>query len=190
MEHLRVLISGMPGKVCLILARGFISDERFSLLPTSLTGPGVPEEALKVNGTSIALAGPDRHREVLLDFKDRYGNFIVVDYSHPEAVNRNAGLYCELDLGFVMGTTGGDRAELARTVEASHTSAVIAPNMAKPIVGFTAMMEYMAKTFPGIFAGYDLSIRESHQAGKADTSGTARAMVGYFNRMGVGFSED
>jgi hypothetical protein len=62
--------------------------------------------------------------------------------------------------------------------------------MAKQIVGFQAMMEHAATTFPGIFNGYTLTVRESHQAGKADTSGTAKAMVSYFNRMGVDFSPE
>jgi 4-hydroxy-tetrahydrodipicolinate reductase len=51
------------------------------------------------------------------------------------------------------------------------------------------MMEYAAAQFPGLFAGYRLTVRESHQRGKADTSGTARALVGCFNAMGVAFDE-
>jgi 4-hydroxy-tetrahydrodipicolinate reductase len=51
------------------------------------------------------------------------------------------------------------------------------------------MMEYAANTFPDLFKGYRLEIKESHQEGKADTSGTAKAMVAYFNRMGLTFSE-
>jgi 4-hydroxy-tetrahydrodipicolinate reductase len=62
--------------------------------------------------------------------------------------------------------------------------------MAKQIEGFQAMMEFAAQTFPDLFKGYRLEIRESHQKGKADTSGTAKAMVGYFNRLGIPFSAD
>jgi 4-hydroxy-tetrahydrodipicolinate reductase len=62
--------------------------------------------------------------------------------------------------------------------------------MAKQIVGFQAMMEYAAKTFPDLFKGYSLEIKESHQKGKADTSGTAKAMVRYFNSLGVPFAEE
>jgi 4-hydroxy-tetrahydrodipicolinate reductase len=89
-----------------------------------------------------------------------------------------------------MGTTGGDRRALEETVRRSDIAAVIAPNMAKQIVGFQAMMEFAAQSFPDLFKGYRLEIRESHQRGKADTSGTARAMVGYFNRLGTPFRED
>ena len=89
-----------------------------------------------------------------------------------------------------MGTTGGDRQKLETTVVSSSIAAVIAPNMAKQIVGFQAMMEYAADTFPNLFKGYSLEVKESHQAGKADTSGTAKAMVGYFNRLGLSYSAD
>ena len=51
-------------------------------------------------------------------------------------------------------------------------------------------MEYAAQTFPDLFKGYALEIKESHQKGKADTSGTAKAMVRYFSQMGLSFSED
>ena len=90
----------------------------------------------------------------------------------------------------MMGTTGGDRKLIDDTVMSSSIAAVIAPNMAKQIVGFQAMMEYAANTFPGLFKGYFLEIKESHQQGKADTSGTAKAMVGYFNSLGVPYSQD
>jgi 4-hydroxy-tetrahydrodipicolinate reductase len=89
-----------------------------------------------------------------------------------------------------MGTTGGDRQKLVQTVEQSDITAVIAPNMGKQIVAFQAMMEYASKTFPGVFNGYDLEIKESHQKGKADTSGTAKAMIGYFNALGTPFSKE
>jgi 4-hydroxy-tetrahydrodipicolinate reductase len=113
-----------------------------------------------------------------------------VDYTHPNAVNDNASFYCDNGLPFVMGTTGGDREGLVNTVKGSAIAAVIAPNMAKQIVAFQAMMQYAAHTYPGVFDGYSLEIKESHQKGKADTSGTAKAMVGYFNQLGVPFGKD
>ena len=112
---------------------------------------------------------------------------ISVDFTHPSAVNTNAEFYCQNDLPFVMGTTGGDREKLEETVRNSNIVAVIAPNMAKQIVAFQAMMQYAANTFPNAFNEYSLEITESHQKGKADTSGTAKAMVGYFNSLGIPF---
>lgn len=47
----------------------------------------------------------------------------------------------------------------------------------KPIVLFQAMLKHAAETYPGALAGFKLSVVESHQKGKADTSGTAKAVV-------------
>ena len=46
------------------------------------------------------------------------------------------------------------------TVLQGSNSVVIAPNMVKQIVGFQAMFEYAAKTFPELFKGYSLIIKE------------------------------
>ena len=88
-----------------------------------------------------------------------------------------------------MGTTGGDRDLVMRDAEASGVYAVVAPNMGKQIVAFQTMMEMMAERFPGCFAGYSLEVVESHQRTKADTSGTAKAVVGSFQKMGLDFTE-
>lgn len=51
------------------------------------------------------------------------------------------------------------------------------------------MMDMMAKEFPDAFAGYNLEVTESHQRTKADTSGTAKAVVGSLQKLGLDFSE-
>lgn len=57
------------------------------------------------------------------------------------------------------------------------------------MVAFQAMMEFMADSFPGAFSGYKLSVTESHQRSKVDTSGTAKAVVACFDKMGTSISE-
>lgn len=187
MNPIPVMVNGLPGKVATAITAGVLADARFSLVPVSFTGPEITTTTQEVNGTPVTLLPPDRraaYREAAIP-----AGMITVDFTHPSAVNDNAAFYCQNQLPFVMGTTGGDRAALARTVAESRIPAVIAPNMAKQIVGFQAMMTYAAENFPGLFEGYSLEIRESHQAGKADTSGTAKAMVGLFNQLGCDFSE-
>lgn len=88
-----------------------------------------------------------------------------------------------------MGTTGGDRDKLQRLPQEAGLHAVVAPQMGKQVVAFQAAMELMAQEFPNAFAGYDLTITESHQSSKADTSGTAKAMVNSFQQLGLEFSE-
>ncbi len=190
MSTLNVMVNGLPGNVTRIIARHIIQADDLNLIPFSLTGPEIEDQHVIIEGQTIELIRPAK-REARMDaVKAAGGDFISVDFTHPAAVNANAAFYCEEGLPFVMGTTGGDRDALHETVAQSAIAAVIAPNMAQQIVGFQAMMAYAAETFPGLFSGYHLDIKESHQQGKADTSGTAKAMVGYFNAMGIDFRDD
>ncbi|KAL5994202.1 4-hydroxy-tetrahydrodipicolinate reductase 1, chloroplastic [Asimina triloba] len=89
-----------------------------------------------------------------------------------------------------MGTTGGDRQKLYKTVEDAKVYAVISPQMGKQVVAFLAAMEIMAEQFPGAFSGYSLEVVESHQASKLDTSGTAKAVISCLQKLGVSFEMD
>ncbi len=190
MNPIKVMVNGLPGNVAQIVARHVLTDPRFELLPYSLTGPEIQQTAYAVENRSLQLIRPEMKGAKLDAIKAAQGPFLSVDFTHPSAVNPNAEFYCQAELPFVMGTTGGDRPKLEATVSASSIAAVIAPNMAKQIVGFQAMMKYAAETFPALFRGFALEIRESHQQGKADTSGTAKAMVTYFNQLGIPFGAD
>ncbi|MFH2058084.1 MAG: dihydrodipicolinate reductase [Pseudomonadota bacterium] len=190
MAQINIMINGLPGNVSKIMAKFGMLDNRFNIIPFSLTGQDIVEDTCMVENKLFELVKPDVRNETILKIKAQYPFFICIDYTHPTAVNSNAQFYTRNQIPFVMGTTGGDRKALEHLVKQSSTPAVIAPNMAKQIVGFQAMMEYGAETFPGLFNGYHLKVIESHQKGKADTSGTARAMVGYFNKMGIDFDVD
>ena len=190
MSTIKVMVNGLPGNVARTVAEHLLKDGRFELVPCSLTGPEIQESGYIIDNISVKLIQSDQRASQIEQIKQSQGAFLSVDYTHPSAVNSNAEFYCRFGLPFVMGTTGGDRKELEATVVSSSIAAVIAPNMAKQIVGFQAMMEYTANNFPDLFKGYTLNVKESHQQGKADTSGTAKAMVGYFNKLGVSFSTD
>jgi 4-hydroxy-tetrahydrodipicolinate reductase len=184
------MVNGLPGNVTRLIAEHIVRDATLTLLPYSLTGPEIDIERMAIADQDIELIAPDRRDASIMAIKDDCGPFISIDFTHPSAVNRNARFYCTHGLPFVMGTTGGDRQQLYETVTKSPISAVIAPNMARQIVGLQAMLAHGAENFPGLFEGYTLTVRESHQQGKADTSGTAKAMVKYFNAMGVEFADD
>jgi 4-hydroxy-tetrahydrodipicolinate reductase len=190
MNSIKIMVNGIPGKVSSVVARHILNDDRFELIPHALTGPEITEPEYNIDVFTIRLIRPKSREQAISEIMEREGAFISVDFSLPSAVNNNAEFYCNKGLPFVMGTTGGDRKLLEDTVRSSSIAAVIAPNMAKQIVGFQAMMEYAANTFPDLFKGYSLEIKESHQKGKADTSGTAKAMTKYFNSLGSPFSEE
>lgn len=190
MNRIKLMVNGLPGNMAANVVKHALEDNRFELITQSLTGPEITDTESIIDSVSFDLIQPQDRDQSILAIKDKEGLFLSVDYTHPSAVNSNAEFYCRHGLPFVMGTTGGDRQGLEETVRSSSTSGVIAPNMAKQIVGFQAMMEYAADTFPDLFKGYSLEIKESHQKGKADTSGTAKAMVRYFTSLGLAFTEN
>lgn len=208
MEPINIMFNGIPGNVAATIAAHIAVDPRFNLLPFSMTGPEIDQKQYTIKSmgknigqmgervmaidksVDITLVKPDERDNTIIQIIQRFPQIIAVDFTHPAAVNGNAEFYAKFNIPFVMGTTGGDRGALNKTVLSSSISAVIAPNMAKQIVGFQAMMEYAAETFPDLFKGYTLQIKESHQNGKADTSGTAKAMVKYYNKLGIPFKED
>lgn len=197
MERIRVMVNGLPGKMATAAAESLLGDSRFELLGISQKGNDISDRLVFISGSTsskrdIYLIFPDEftEKEQIEKIKRESAPFTIVDYTHPSAVNANAEFYCKYNIPFVMGTTGGNRELLKKTIEESDIPAVIAPNMAKPIIVFQEMMAYAAKTFPNVFKGYSLEIVESHQRGKADTSGTAKAMVDYFNELGIPFSKN
>ena len=190
MNRIKLMVNGLPGNMAANVAKHAIEDNRFELITLSLTGPEITDTETIIDSVSFDLIQPRDRDQSILAIKDKEDLFLSVDYTHPSAVNSNAEFYCRHGLPFVMGTTGGDRQGLEETVRTFSTPGVIAPNMAKQIVGFQAMMEYAANTFPDLFKGYSLEIKESHQKGKADTSGTAKAMVRYFTSLGLAFAEN
>lgn len=180
-----VMVNGLPGKMATKVAEHIDASEDFELFGVSFGSDRRPHAF--VGKEMINVFGPMYRNSGGLDaaIEQKRPDF-TVDYTVPDAVNDNADFYCNHGLPFVMGTTGGDRKALEARILDSNVVAVIAPNMAKQIVALQAMFEYAAANFPGAFEGYDLITEESHQQGKKDTSGTAKAMVGYFNRLRLG----
>jgi 4-hydroxy-tetrahydrodipicolinate reductase len=177
MADLSIMMNGLPGAMGREIAATALR-RGVRLAPFALTGPGFGGEA-KVGDVTVRLYEPSERDALAARVAAEYpaaGSLVAVDFTHPTAVNGNAAFYASLRLPFVMGTTGGDRAALLRDTEASGTFAVIAPNMCKQIVALQAALTQMAADFPGAFAGYALSVVESHQSSKADTSGTAKAL--------------
>jgi len=185
-----VMVNGVPGRMahetaCAVVRRGL------DLVPYALTGPQEAEKEIDVNGVKVELIKPDGRAELLSEVKSKYPGLICVDYTHPSAANPNVKAYCNAGLSFVIGTTGGDEEQMRRDVDsADGVFAVIAPNMGKQIVAFQAMMNLFATEFPDALTGYELKVVESHQKTKADTSGTAKAIIASLNQLGVDFSVD
>ncbi|CAK9155994.1 unnamed protein product [Ilex paraguariensis] len=183
------LVNGCTGKMGKAVVEAVVSAG-IHIVPVSFGGLKNAGKTVQVGGKDIQMYGPYERERILASILNDYPNLIVVDYTVPAAVNDNVELYCKIGVPFVMGTTGGDRNRLYKTVESSKVYAVISPQMGKQLVAFLATMENMAEQFPGVFSGYTLQVMESHQAGKLDTSGTAKAVISYFQKLGVSFEVD
>lgn len=184
---IKVMVNGMPGPMATAAAEACLR-KGLSLSPVAMTGPDVEPSTITVhdpvtgNSANVKLIPSTQTDEITTSIekvRSKFGkvNFLAIDYTHPSAVNSNANFYAKHSIPFVMGTTGGDRNQLMKDMQNAKASAVIAPNMGKQIVALQAGLEDLAKKFPSAFGGYKLHVRESHQKTKADTSGTAKAVV-------------
>jgi 4-hydroxy-tetrahydrodipicolinate reductase len=178
-----VMVNGMPGPMATAAAEACLR-KGLQLAPVAMTGPDVEASTFivtdTVTGTSSSVRlVPSSDTEELVSavagMQTASERLLAIDYTHPSAVNGNAKFYVEQNIPFVMGTTGGDRDELMKDVEGHFC--VIAPNMGKQIVAMQAALEDLANKYPSAFEGYQLEVVESHQKTKADTSGTAKAVI-------------
>ena len=192
-SDVHVMVNGMPGPMATAAAEACLR-KGLNLAPTAMTGPDVEPMIITVfdpvssrykDVKLIPSTQRDELKAAIEGLKTSVGekNLLAIDYTHPSAVNGNALFYVENKVPFVMGTTGGDREKLLADVESANHFAVIAPNMAKQIVAMQAALENLATQYPGAFGGYKLACRESHQKTKADTSGTAKAVIDSLTRL-------
>ncbi|MFZ2310236.1 MAG: dihydrodipicolinate reductase C-terminal domain-containing protein [Patescibacteria group bacterium] len=185
MKKIQVIVNGLPGKMAWAVAEAVINSNDMIFIPRSLTGPEIISKNIIVGGVPVELFGPDEKSLAIIEQAD-----VNIDFTHPSAIVDNVEFYTDHRIPFVMGTTGGDLGFIRKKVSESGINAVVAPNMAKEIVLFQAMLEFVAEKFPGGLKDFSLEVSESHQKGKADTSGTAKAVIASFNKLGIPFSTD
>jgi len=187
-----IMVNGMPGPMATAAAEACLR-KGLKLSTTAMTGPEIEPCTItvsdKVSGKSsnVRLIPSTETQEIkdaiVSEREAAGGKLLAIDYTHPSAVNANALFYVDNKLPFVMGTTGGDREKLVADVSAANHFAVIAPNMGKQIVAMQSALESLAEKFPSAFAGYSLKVVESHQKTKADTSGTAKAVIDSLKKL-------
>jgi len=195
MSKIKVLVSGLPGKMAMQIATAIVNSEDMELIPFGLTGPDVIIKNIVCAGVPVQLFDFNE-RETLVKILKETENRpdIVVDFTAPAAVKGNFEFYWENDWPFVLGTTFGEFDGLDKYIrdmmKSTSLNAVIAPNMAKEVVAFQAMIEFLANNFSGAFSGSNLRIVESHQSTKPDPSGTAIGLIKHFNKMGMPFTKE
>jgi 4-hydroxy-tetrahydrodipicolinate reductase len=202
--NIYVMVNGMPGPMATAAAEACLR-KGLQLSPVAMTGPNVESSTITVvdpitkRNANVRLISSTYMDEVIASLAGTRAalgscNIYAIDYTHPLAVNSNCKFYIQQNIPFVMGTTGGNRTELYYDVQhLDHNadtapihpnfSCVIAPNMGKQIVAMQAALSDLATKYPGAFAGYQLQVTESHQKTKADTSGTAKAVIDSIKRL-------
>ncbi|MDP3998237.1 MAG: dihydrodipicolinate reductase C-terminal domain-containing protein [bacterium] len=187
-----VLIAGLPGKMATLVTKAINRSEDFTLPNICLSSDRHPLISIGENDEERLLyAIPSyRPRDSIKLKSHLHSGLIAVDFTTPQAVNKNAELYAEMGIPFVMGTTGGNRQKLVETVKNSEISAVIAPNMAVEVVRIQHAIETLAQNAPGVFKDWRMEIKESHQASKKDVSGTAKALQAQLEQLGAVMEED
>jgi len=133
-----------------------------------------------VGETNFRLLGPEDR-----DTMEIPPETISIEFSQPDAALGNIAWFVERQIPFVCGTTGFDEAKAREMIAGGEISAVMAPNMAIPIILIQAAVKRLADSYPEALSGYGFSLTESHQATKKDTSGTAKALVKDFARLGL-----
>jgi 4-hydroxy-tetrahydrodipicolinate reductase len=190
-NQISIVLSGAPGRMAAEIAALALDPsyaERHLLAPFALSGNSRRGQRHELApGYSPEMIAPEDLPAAL----DRHGlhRALVIDYSTPHVALENIRCFIGADVSFVMGTTGFDRNEAVTLVRQSSVNAVIAPNMAAPIVALQALLSSAADRFPGVLDGWKLAIRESHQATKRDVSGTARAIQPLLERLGAAPSD-
>ncbi|XP_026399105.1 4-hydroxy-tetrahydrodipicolinate reductase 1, chloroplastic-like [Papaver somniferum] len=184
-----IMVNGCTGKMGKAIIDAGVSAG-LHVVPVSFGSESEAGQIVEVGGKEVHVHGPTGRESLLASLFEENPDMIVIDFTVPAAVNANAELYSKVGVPFVMGTTGGDRELLYKTVEDSQVYAVISPQMGKQVVAFIAAMDIMAEQFPGAFSGYSLQVMESHQASKLDTSGTAKDVIKCFQKLGISYEVD
>lgn len=190
-----VMVNGL-GKIGTEIAKAIASDDKYEFVRYSLVGPEITEKTGMIGDKEVRLIRPWERNifDVLLKeaFSDENtegrNSLILLDFTTPKVVNDNVRFYAERGLNFIIGTTGGNVEEIRDAVRASSVNAVIAPNLALPIVMLQAMWEFAAESFPDVMEEFIFAGTESHQSTKVDVSGTMLGFIQKFRRLGIDVS--
>lgn len=191
MSEINVMVNGLPGKMATIIAEGILNEpEKYILNTTALTGPDQQRRILlkdKEGETkTIDIIWEGQEDILKLHAPHDKRTTYAIDFCKGKGVaDKNAAMYCENRIPFVMGSTGAqdDYANIKKLAEETKTPCVAYPNMDVRIVTWMAGIAHMAQEFPGAFEGSLIGLSETHQAdkvnkdGNPETSGTMKKML-------------
>jgi len=174
---LRICISGL-GKTGLEIARAILEQKDMKLVsavcsPESSNKGKDVGTMLGIKPIAVKLTGSDELEKEIFKKKPD----VVIDFSNPNAVLKNAQIFSKLKVNMIIGTTGfskiGQR-RLQVLAKRCHTGIVYAPNIT---LGVNVLM-FLANLTANILNDYDFEIMEIHHKHKKDSpSGTAKKIA-------------
>ncbi len=167
---LRVIVSGICGRMGTLVARSVLAEEDMELVGgVEMPGHGnVGRRLCEVwgEGSSEVRVEPGLESFAAADFD------VIVDFSAPAQAVNCAELASSTGRGLVIGTTGLTDLQQALIQEASKKCpVVVAPNTS---VGMNVLFGLVKLATESLGPGYDVEIVETHHRDKRDApSGTA-----------------
>lgn len=136
MDQIDVMVNGLPGKTAVLVAKAILKNERFWLLPYSLTVTDIKQK------TKTVIVGKMKAKVYLVKHEERENRMaalhpkstIVVDVTHSKKIMENIEFYCEHKMPFVVGMTGVNLALAKKLVKSAGIIAVIGSNVSMPLV--------------------------------------------------------
>ena len=78
MSRINVMVNGIPGNMAVNVAEHILADDRFALVPCSLTGPEIQEAEYNLEAISIRLLQPEIRDGAIENSFQTEGAFISV----------------------------------------------------------------------------------------------------------------
>ncbi len=173
---MKIVLAGLPGKVASAVADGTQSDLLHSCAVSSERNAGT--SWTHKGGSEIKLVSANKLAETLKTGCD----YVALDFS--PSVKEYTALWIELGIPVVIGASNFDTSAVRDLIVSNNGLVVFGTNVALPMVALQAILRTAAKEFPGAFEGFSWTCTESHQQGKKDVSGTARALLPTFQALG------
>ncbi len=83
MKKINLMINGLPGNVAATIVKHVLKDDRFSVVPYSLTGPEINDLKLNIDDFALNLVKPETRDNQIKDIKKEHENIFTIDFTHP-----------------------------------------------------------------------------------------------------------
>ncbi len=171
-EPLRIGITGCAGRMGRMLLKATLQNSDFRLVGGTVR----PGHVAAGKDLGSLLAGPDLGLDIMTELKALIPHVdVVIDFSSPEASLYHADLAAAGKVPLVVGTTGLNKAQEEKLVQAAKKVPLV--YAANTSVGVTLLTALVERAAAALSLDWDVEILEMHHRLKVDApSGTALAL--------------